>query len=506
MRKIREVLRLHFDSGLGQRPISRCMGISRTTVGDYLDRVATAGLVWPLPESLTDQELEQKLFPSALSVSCADRLVPDWSEVRTELKRKGVTLTLLWEEYQGDNPQAYSYSRFCQRYRTWVGKLKLSMRQIHKAGEKLFVDYAGHTLPIVNPRTGEIRESQIFLSVLGASSYTFAEATWSQDLSDWLGSHRRAFEFIGGVPEIVVPDNLKSAVTKPCRYDPDLNPSYQDLAEHYSTAVIPARVRKPKDKAKVEVAVQIVERWILARLRNHTFFSLAEANAAISELLIDLNNRPFKKLPGSRREAFEALDRPVLQPLPTTPYEFAGWKKVRVSIDYHVEVDGHYYSVPYQLQGKQLEARITAGCIELCHKNKRVASHVRSTQKGRHTTIAEHMPKAHKNYVDWTPQRLIGWAAHTGPQTAAMVDAILASRCHPQQGFRSAMGLIRLGKVYGSERLEAACSLAMAGQATAYKSVKSILETELDRQPRQTELIQVEPIKHNNIRGGNYYH
>ena len=264
-------------------------------------------------------------------------------------------------------------------------------------------------------------------------------------------------------------------------------------------------MRKPQDKAKVEVAVQIVERWILARLRNHTFFSLAEANAAISELLIDLNNRPFKKLPGSRREAFEALDRPVLQPLPATPYEFAGWKKVRVNIDYHVEVEGHYYSAPYQLQGKQLDARITAGCIELCHKSKRVASHVRSTQKGRHTTIAEHMPKAHKNYVEWTPQRLIGWAAQTGPQTAAMVDAILAARCHPQQGFRSAMGLIRLGKIYGSERLEAACTLALAGQAIAYKSVKSILDTELDKQPQQAEMTQVKPIKHGNIRGGNYY-
>jgi transposase len=506
MRKIKEVLRLHFDSGLAQRPISRCTGISRTTVGDYLDRAKREGLGWPLPEALTDQELERRLFPPVLPIPSADRLIPDWSEVHTELKRKGVTLTLLWEEYQADIPHAYRYSRFCQMYRNWAGKLKLSMRQIHKAGEKLFVDYAGHTLPIVDPQTGEIRESQIFVSVLGASNYTFAEATWSQDLSDWLGSHRRSFEFFGGVPQIVVPDNLKSGVTKPCRYEPDINPSYQDLAEHYGTAVIPARVRKPKDKAKAEVAVQIVERWILARLRNRTFFSLAEANAAISELLIDLNNRPFKKMPGSRREAFESLDRPALQPLPATPYEFAGWSKVRVSIDYHVEVDGHYYSVPYQLQGMQLVARVTTGCVELSHKNKRVASHVRSKQKGRHTTIAEHMPKAHKSYVDWTPQRLISWAACTGPQTAAMVEAILSSRRHPQQGFRSAMGLIRLSKKYSSERLEAACTLAMAGQATTYKSVKSILETGLDKQPQQVELPSVEPIKHNNIRGGNYYH
>jgi len=506
MRKIKEVLRLNFDSGLGQRPIGLCLGLSRTTVGDYLRRAAKAGLGWPLPEALTDQELEQRLFPPVLQIPSADRLVPDWLKIHEDLKGKGVTLTLLWEEYQADNPQAYRYSRFCQMYRAWAGKLKLSMRQSHKAGEKLFVDYAGQTLPIVNPRTGEIRESQIFVSVLGASNHTFAEATWSQDLSDWLGSHRRSFEFFGGVPQIVVPDNLKSGVSKPCRYEPDINPSYQDLAEHYGIAVIPARVRKPKDKAKAEVAVQIVERWILARLRNRTFFSLAEANAAISELLTDLNNRPFKKLPGSRKEAFEALDRPALQPLPATPYEFARWKKVRVSIDYHVEIDGHYYSVPYQLQGKQLDARITANCIECYHQRKRVASHTRSVDKGRHTTIAEHMPKAHKNYAEWTPQRLIGWAAHTGLQTAAMVEAILASRRHPQQGFRSAMGLIRLSKTYGIDRLEAACTLAMAGQATTYKSVKSILETGLDRQPQQNELLQTEPIKHDNIRGGNYYH
>jgi transposase len=505
MRKIKEVLRLYFDSGLRQRAISRCLNLSRTTVSDYLSRAAKAELGWPLPDALTDQELERRLFPPVVAIS-SDRLVPDWSEIHTELKRKGVTLTLLWEEYQTNGPQTYRYSQFCELYRRWSGKLKLSMRQIHKAGEKLFVDYAGHTLPIVNPRTGEVRESQIFIATLGASSYTFAEATWSQDLSDWLGSHRRSFEFFGGVPEIVVPDNLKSAVTKPCRYDPDLNPSYQDLAEHYGTAVIPARVRKPQDKSKVEVAVQIVERWILARLRNQTFFSLAEANAAISKLLTDLNNRPFKKLPGSRRESFETLDRPALKPLPATPYEFSRWKKVRVNIDYHVEVEGHYYSVPYQLHGKQLDARITAGCIELCHKNKRVTSHARSHQKGCHTTIAEHMPKAHKDYVDWTPQRLIDWAAQTGPQTAAMVEEILDSRSHPQQGFRSAMGLIRLGKLYGVKRLEAACALALAGQATRYKSVRSILETGLDKQPQQPELIQTEPIRHNNIRGGNYYH
>ncbi|MCD6526626.1 MAG: IS21 family transposase [Desulfuromonas sp.] len=506
MRKIRETLRLHFGSGLGQRPIARCLNISRTTVGDYLRRANAAELGWPLPESLTDQQLYSQLFPPTTPVSTTGRSLPDFVYLHTELKRKGVTLMLLWEEYQAEHPQGYRYSQFCELYRRWARTLKLSMRQTHKAGEKLFVDYAGQTLPIVNPHTGEITDSQIFVAVLGASSYTFAEATLSQNLPDWLGSHRRAFEFFGGVPEIVIPDNLKSAVSKACRYEPDLNPSYQDLAEHYGTAVIPARVRKPKDKAKAEVGVQIVERWILARLRKQTFFSLSEANAAISTLLIDMNSRPFKKLPGSRKEAFESLDRPALKSLPAQGYTFSQWKKVRVGIDYHVEIDGHYYSVPFQLRSKQLDARITADSIECFQQRKRVASHVRSFQKGCHSTVSSHMPKGQQEYADWTPQRLIRWAAQTGPKTAAMTEAILSSRQHPQQAFRSAMGLISLAKVYTPKRLEAACDLAFDGQATSYKSVKSILKTGLDQQPRQQTLPITEPIAHDNIRGGNYYH
>ena len=506
MRKIRETLRLHHDNDLGQRPIARCLNISRTTVGDYLNRANIAGVSWPLPESLTDQQLYSLLFPPIIPVAPTVRQAPDCVYLHTELKRKGMTLMLLWEEYQAEYPQGYRYSHFCELYRKWVRKLKISMRQVHKAGEKLFVDYAGQTLPIVNPRTGEITEAQIFVAVLGASSYTFAEATLSQNLPDWLGSHCRAFAFLGGVPELVIPDNLKSAVSKPCRYEPDLNPSYQDLAEHFGTAVIPARVRKPKDKAKAEVGVQIVERWILARLRKQTFFSLAEANAVIRTLVTDLNSRPFKKLPGCRKEAFESLDRPVLKPLPAQSYTFSQWKKVRAGIDYHIEVDGHYYSVPYQLRGKQLEARITANSIECFVERKRIASHVRSFQKGRHTTVSSHMPKGHQEYVDWTPQRLIRWAAKTGPKTAAMTEELLASRQHAQQAFRSAMGLMSLAKVYTPERLEAACDLALEGGATNYKSVKSILKTKLDQQPRQQNLPIVTPITHDNIRGGHYYH
>jgi transposase len=506
MRKIRETLRLHFDSGLGQRPIARCLDISRSTVGDYLRRGKAAGLNWPLPDALTDRQLYNLLFPPATPVVSSGRALPDFTYLHTELKRKGVTLMLLWEEYLAEHSQGYRYSQFCEMYRRWAKTLKLSMRQVHKAGEKLFVDYAGQTLPIVNPQTGQISEAQIFVAVLGASSYTFAEATFSQNLPDWLGSHARAFEFFGGVPEIIVPDNLRSAVSKPCRYEPDLNPSYQDLAEHYATAVIPARVRKPKDKAKAEVGVQIVERWILAKLRKQSFFSLAEANTAIRALLDDLNSRRFKKLPGSRKQAFEKLDRPALKPLPTQAYTFAQWKKVRVGIDYHVEIDGHYYSVPYQLRGQQLDARITTDSIECFQQRKRVASHLRSFQKGRHTTVSSHMPKGQQEYADWTPERLIRWAAKTGPRTAALTEAILASRQHPQQAFRSAMGLIRLAKVYTPQRLEAACDLALDGGATSYKSVKSILKTGLDQQPRQQSLQTTDPVVHDNIRGGNYYH
>jgi transposase len=454
---------------------------------------------------MSDSQLHALLFPSAGPVGPSERTLPDYVHLHTELKRKGVTLMLLWEEYYAEHPNGYRYSQFCELYRRWSRKLKVSMRQIHKAGEKLFVDYAGHTLPIVNRYTGEISEAQVFVAVMGASNYTFAEATLSQNLSDWLGSHVRAFEFLGGVPEMVVPDNLKSAVSKPCRYDPELNPSYQDLAEHYGTAVIPARVRKPKDKSKAELGVQVVERWILARLRNQTFFSLAEANAAIRELLEDLNTRSFKKLPGCRKEAFESLDKPALKALPTQAYTFAQWKKVRAGIDYHIEVEGHYYSVPYQLRGKQLDARITDETVECFLQRNRIASHRRSFEKGRHTTVNSHMPKGHQEYAEWTPERLIRWAGKNGPQTAAMTEVILSSRQHAQQAFRSAMGLISLAKMYTPQRLEAACELALEGGATSYKSVKSILTSGLDQQPRQQSLPDIQPIAHANIRGGHYY-
>jgi transposase len=506
MRKIREVLRLAFDAGLGIRAIARSLKVSPSTVGDYLRRAELAGVAWPLPDGLDEAALERRLFPPP-PASRQPRPLPDWAWVHRERRRKGVTLALLWQEYKAVHPDGLQYSQFCERYRAWSGRIDLIMRQTHRAGDKLFVDYAGHTVPVVDRATGAIREAQVFVAVLGASNYTYAEATWTQGLADWLGAHTRALTFLGGVPTLLIPDNLKTGVTAPCYYEPDLNPAYAELAEHYGAAVLPARVRKPRDKAKVEAGVLLVERWILARLRNRTLFSLAELNAAIAELLTDLNTRPFKKLPGSRHSAFEALDRPAMKPLPTAPYVFAEWKKVRVHVDYHVEVDGHYYSVPYSLVKQQLEARFTAHTVECFHRGQRVASHRRSSHKGGFTTVTAHMPRAHREYAEWTPQRLVRWAEKTGLATAEVVTTILATRAHPQHGFRSCLGIMRLGKTYGDTRLEAACRRALAVGATSYKSIQSILKTGLDQQPLpQPPAAETQPIDHPNIRGGAYYH
>ncbi|MCP4967605.1 MAG: IS21 family transposase, partial [bacterium] len=381
MRKTREILRLLWHLGFGVRKTARACKSSHATVVEYRIRAEEAGLGWAQVEKMDEARLEQELFPA--TASPPPRPLPEWSEIHLELKKPGVTLQLLWDEYKVAYPEdGYQYSRFCELYAQWRGRVDLSMRQQHKAGEKLFVDYCGQTVPITDPSTGETHEAQIFVAVLGASNYTYAEATRSQKLPDWIGSHVRTFEFLGGVTEVVVPDNLKSGVDKPCRYEPDLNRTYQELATHYSTAVIPARVRKPKDKAKVEVGVQIVERWILACLRHRQFFSLSELNTAIQELLERLNDKPFRKLPGSRRSQFEALDRPALKPLPSASFEYADWDKGRVGPDYHLKVEDHFYSVPYQLVGLELDVRVTASAVECLHRGKRVACHVRSYVPG----------------------------------------------------------------------------------------------------------------------------
>ena len=506
MRKIKDVLRLCWGQGLSKRKAASSCGVSRPTVADYLRRDEAAGLSWPLPAALDDGALARLLFPPVPAVPAAARGVPDWSAVHRELKRPGVTLQLLWHEYRQTHPQGYQYTWFCQHYRTWRGKLDLVMHQGHRAGEKLFVDYAGMRAQVINPATGEVREAEVFVAVLGASNYTYAEATWTQGLEDWVGAHGRCFTYFGGVPAVVVPDNLRAGVSKAHRYEPDINPTYQDLAAHYGVAIVPARVRHPRDKAKAEVGVQVVERWILAALRQRQCFSLAELNRAIRALLETLNNRPFKKLPGTRRTLFEQLDKPALRPLPVAPYVYAEWKQARVHIDYHVEVHGHYYSVPHALIKKQVDVRITRHTIECFHRGQRIASHRRSDHPARHTTVPAHMPEAHRQAGEWSPQRLGRWAAQVGPATETLVRRILSARKHPQQAYRSCLGILRLGKRYGDDRLEAACQRALTLGSHSYKSLESILRLGLDRQPLAEQTEAALPEDHDNIRGPAYYH
>jgi len=503
MRKTKEILRLHFGMKLSIRKVAQSCNVSRSTVSDYIVRAEMAGLGWPLPEGLDDTALETTMFPTQ-PMQPREKFMPSMQEMRKELGSKGVTLQLLWLEYKQNNPEGYQYSQFCELYRRWVNTLDLSLRQEHKAGEKMFVDFAGKGIAITNPATGETKDADIFVASLGASNYTYAEAVERQDLPLWVGLHIHAFEYFGGVAELTIPDNLKAAVIKACRYEPDLTPAYQAMAEHYGTVIIPARVKKPKDKAKVEAAVLLVTRWITAALRHHTFFSLRDLNDKIRELLERLNNRKFKKLDSSRRELYETLDKPSLKPLPSKRYEYADFKKVRAHVDYHIELEGHYYSVPSQLRKKDLEAWFTAYKVEIFYKGNRVATHARSYAKGKFTTIPEHRPESHKHYYEWTPSRMINWAAQTGPETAALVGGILASRPHPEQGYRSCFGLMSLGKKFTPERLEAACTRAVCIKSYSYKSVQSILKAGLDKQPMPQHK-EVTPIEHENIRGDRYY-
>jgi len=503
MRKLSEVLRLSLEQKVSVRKIARSCCLARSTVSDYLGRAKVAGLGWPLPEGMDEDLLERLLFP--VRETSLPRPALDMAYLRNEMRKQSVTLQLLWEEYRSHTSDGYSYSQFCQLYGDWVGKQAISLRQEHRAGEKLFVDFAGDTIPIHDPRTGEISQGHVFVGVLGCSNYTYAEVTATEKLPDWIGAQVHALEDIKGVPLVVVPDNTKAAVRSPCWYDPDINLTYQEMAEYYGFTVIPARVRKPKDKAKVENGVLIAERWILARLRHHTFFSIAEANEAVRKLLIGMNAKPFKKLPGSRQSVLEAMERPALKPLPECPYEFAEWKQVAVNIDYHVDVEGHYYSAPYQLIQQRLMARITRHGVELLHKGKRVAAHVRSHQKGRHTTLTEHQPPAHQKYLEWTPERLISWAGMIGPNCAEVIRQILASRPLVVHGYRPCLGVIRLGKPYGNERLERACARALKLNIATYHRIENLLKTGRDKVTMPEPDIPCPVTVHDNVRGAGYY-
>ncbi len=504
MRKIRDAMRLH-ASGLSTRKIAASLGVSQSTASEYLQRAERAGLAWPLPDGLTDAALERRLFHPTGGETRVVRARPDWPMIHRELRRTGVTLSLLWEEYRAVHPDGYGYSRFCDLYRRWEGRLTPTMRQHHVAGEKMFVDYAGATLEVIDPKTGEIRQAQLFVAALGASNFTFAEASWTQGLADWIGSHCRAFGYFGGVTAQIVSDNLKSGVTKACFYEPTVNRTYADMAAHYGTAVVPARPRKPRDKAKVEVAVQVAQRWIVARLRNRRFFSLAKLNAAIRELLDQLNDRVTRHLGASRRALFEELERNALKPLAQAPYVFAEWKQRTVGLDYHVEVDKHYYSAPHTLLREKVWVRLTERTVEIFHKGERVAAHARTSSNRQHTTVRDHMPSSHRRYADWTPERIKRQAAGIGLNTATLVDVILRERTHPEQGFRSCLGIVRLAKTHGRDRLEAACERALEIGARSYTSVNSILKNHLDRK-RPEPATDGPAISHPNIRGAGYFH
>lgn len=503
MRKIREVLRLRLGQGLTQRAVAGSLGLSQGAINGYVGRARRAGLVWPLADDLDDARLEALLFPPLPGVAAAQRPLPDLAWVHQELRRANVTLGLLWEEYRAGAPDGFGYSWFCELYHDWVGRLKPTLRQVHIAGEKLFVDFAGQTMEVVDGFTGEVRRAEIFVAVLGASNYTYAEATWTQSLPDWIGVHVRGLEFFRGVPRQIVSDNLKAGITKACFHEPVVNRTYAAMAAHYGSAIIPARPYKPRDKSKVEVGVQVVQRWILARLRHRRFFSLAELNQAIRELLTQLNDRPMRGWGTTRRALYEQIDRPALGGLPSVAYEYAEWRCCRVNLDYHVEIARHYYSVPFQLLRQEVEARITAKTVEIFHRGKLVASHLRSHRPHRPSTVADHMPSSHRRYRDWTHERIAREAASIGDDTAALVEIILRSRPHPEQGFRSCIGILGLGKRFGAERLDAACARALVLGTRSYSSVAAILKHRQDSKPATTE---PPSLLHENIRGPGYYH
>jgi transposase len=505
MRKLRDVLRLKHEAGLNHRAIAQACAVGLGTVTTYLQRATAAGLTWPLPNDLDDAALEARLFARPAGAHASDRHIPDWSQLHQELKKPAVTLTLLWQEYRADHPTGYAYSQFCERYRRWARALRPSMRQVHRAGEKLFVDFSGRRPHLVDARTGTVIALELFVGVLGASGLIYAEATRSQELPAWIGAHVRMLDYFQGSPAIWVPDNLKSAVTRASRYEPEINRTYAELARHYDAVVIPARVATPTDKPKVEVSVQIAQRWVLAALRHRTFFTLADLNDAIAERVDAINDRPMKQVGVSRRALFDQIDRPALKSLPRTRYELAEWKSCRANIDYHVDVDHNFYSVPYPLGHEQVDARFTASTVEVFFKGRRVAAHLRLTGRGRFATQIAHMPRAHRAHAEWTPSRLIAWAEQSGPATGRLVAGMLERRPHPEQGYRACLGLMRLGKVHGADRLEAACLRAERLRSYRYRTVEQILVHQQDRLPLDAPGPARPALTHENLRGATYY-
>jgi transposase len=507
MRHLREIFRQKYELKRSHRAVARSVGLSSGSVAAAMGRAGQRGLDWAQIQSLSDEALEERLYGPRGGKREGRGQLPDPAHLHLELRRPGVTLQLLHLEYLEQQPNGYRYTAFCAHYSAWVGKRSPSMRQVHHGGDKLFVDYSGNKPHIVDPKTGEMTEVELFVGALGASSFVYVEATLTQQVPDWIGSHVRMLEAIGGVPRALVPDQLKSGVTVSCRYEPAIQRSYAELAQHYGTVVLPARPAHPRDKAKVEAAVLVAQRWVLAKIRNQTFFSLAELNARITELVDELNDRRMRVYGASRRELFERLDRPALGPLPSERFAYGEWKTAKVNIDYHLEYEHHYYSVPYALLGEMLDVRATRTTVEIFRSRERVTSHARSYERGRHTTQPEHMPKSHQKHAEWTPTRIVKWAESIGPATGKLAEAILVERPHPEQGYRSCLGILRLSKRYGQERLEAACARAMAAGARSYRHVDSILKHGLDRiAPAEESQSKQLSLAHENVRGRDYYH
>lgn len=511
MRKVREVLRLRWQLGRTVREAARALGVSAGVVSKMSTRAAKAGLTWEVVETLDDAALEERLYGRPVAPTAAGRPRPDPVYIHAELKRPGVTLEVLHLEYLERHPEGYRYTVFCDTYREWAARLPVTMRQVHTAGEKCFVDYSGKKPKIVDPQTGQLVEVEHFVAVLGASNLTYVEATASQRVADFVGSHVRAYEFFGGVTRIVVPDQLKSAVARACLYEPEAQRTFAAMATHYGTAIVPARPRKPRDKAKVEVGVQIAQRWILARLRNETFFSLDDLNGRIRELVEELNARPMKKKLGgvSRRELFERLERRELAPLPDEPFVYGEWTKSRVGLDYHVEVDGHSYSVPYTLARSIVWAWSTGTVVEIFRDGVegRVACHARSHEVRGVTTDKAHMPEAHRRHAS-SGDDVLAWAESVGPMTCTLTKRIIEANPIRDQGVRSALGLRSLAATYGEERLELASERALRFGARSYKPVAHILK--LGREavplPGDDEQETSAVITHENVRGAAYYH
>ena len=505
MEKVREILRLK-ELGYNQTQIAHSCLIARSTVQDYVRRATAMGVSYEQVKSLKDSEA-RALLGKGIRRPTPRKTEIDFEPVQRELKRKGVTLSLLWQEGINAGKWSCSYGGFCRLYKQWKGtvNLPLSMRQEHKAGERLSVDYCGMTVPVYDPISQEVVEAQIFVAVLAASNYTFAEATPSQALPYWLGSHQRALEFFGGVPKLIVPDNLKSGVTDPCRYEPGLNHSYQDLAEHYQVAVVPARPKKPRDKPKVEKGVQEVERQVLAPLRDQRFVSFTQLNQAISEQLERLNRRQMRSYGMSRLELFEQVERAELAPLPKMPFVFARWKDAKVSLDYHIEFERHYYSVPYEWVGHRVRVKASEHQIEIFRDNERLACHERSRNPHRHTTLPGHMPPEHWAYKQRSKQTFLSWAQSVGPATVRQVEAIFALKDHEEQAFRTLMGVQRLAKQFGNEATEAACAYANHFCLVGFGRLRSVLENKrsLPNHPPSPAAVPTAP--HDNLRGQAYY-